>query len=282
MIRVSTMAACAMLCLAPALSTPAQAEGREVLGHGRLTNNDLFGDLDDRWQTGSVSSSRVVGRGWTGAPAAGDRPFAGALSLGVHTHFMRRGLEYTLGADIVATGDQTGLGALQTAIHDGLGVDPASKAVLDAQIENNVHARVVAEAGRTFALGGQAVVRPFAEARWGVENIARVGADFTLGSAGQGEVMVRDTVTGQRYRTVSNPFTGFSYVFGGDIAYVESSEYLPENRVDLTETRSRVRAGLHWQGETNAAFYGVTWLSEEFDAQDTGQVVGSVRLDFRF
>lgn len=307
MFRVLTMAACAMFCLAPVFAAKAQAEGREVLGHGRLTNNDLFGDLDDRWQTGSVSTSRVVGRGWVGVlpskpfdileyrlagqvmapedlrtPDPGDRPFAGALSLGVHTHFMRRGYEVTVGADLVATGEQTGLGALQTAIHDGLGVSPASKSVLDTQVDNGVHARLVTEAGRSFSLGGQAAVRPFAEARWGVENIARVGADLTLGSVGQGELMVRDTVTGQRYRAVANPFTGFSYVLGGDIAYVDSSEFLPSDQVELTETRSRVRAGVHWQGERNAAFYGVTWLSEEFEAQDSGQMVGSVRLDFRF
>jgi hypothetical protein len=59
----------------PVYAAPANygTSGRIVLGHGRLTNNDLLGDLDDRWQTGSVSSSRVVGRNWSGMLP--DRPF---------------------------------------------------------------------------------------------------------------------------------------------------------------------------------------------------------------
>ncbi len=304
MLRVSVMAVVAMLSVTP----PALAQGREVLGHGRLSTNDLLGDFGDRWQTGSVISSRVVARGWTGilpskpfdlleyrlggqvmspeflrVPAPGDRPFAGALSLGLHTHFLRGRTEFALGADVVATGAQTGLGDLQTAIHDGLGVIPASKAVLSNQVENGVHPTLVTEAGRTFSLGGQAVVRPFAEARWGVETLARIGADVTIGAVGQGELLVRDPVTGQRYRSVTNPLAGFSYVFGADVAHVDSSVFLPSSKgVVMTETRNRVRAGLHWQNDDKAAFYGVTWLSEEFEAQDSGQVVGSVRLNLSF
>ena len=76
---------------------------------------------------------------------------------------------------------------------------------------------------------------------------------------------------------------GFSYVLGGDIAHVQDSAFLPEDRgYDLTATRSRLRTGVHWQGERNAAFYGLTWMSKEFKAQDGSQVVGSVRLDFKF
>ncbi|MFW2588413.1 lipid A-modifier LpxR family protein [Sagittula sp. SSi028] len=283
--------------------------GREVLGHGRLTTNDLFGDGNDRWQTGSVATSRVVGRGgWTGSlpqqpfdileyrlsaqviapedirtPDAEDRPFAGALSLGVHTHFARGPLEMSAGANLVVTGSQTGLGAFQTAVHDALGVEPASIDVLDDQIDNDVHPTLVLEAGNPMGLGGTAVLRPFAEARAGVESMVRVGADLTLGTVGQGELMVRDSVTGQRYRAVTAPLTGFSYVVGGDIAYVDSSAFLPEDDgYEVSETRNRLRAGIHWQGERNAAFYGITYLSKEFEDQDSGQTVGSVRLDFKF
>jgi len=304
MLRVSVMAILAMFSVTPA----ANAEGRELLGHGRLTSNDLLGDLHDRWQSGSVSSSRVVARDWAGilpnrpfdlleyrlggqvitpedlrSPAPGDRPFAGVLSLGVHTHFLKGRTEVALGADVVATGPQTGLSDLQTAIHDGLGVSSASKSVLSNQVENGFHPTLVTEAGRTFSLGGQAVLRPFAEARWGAETIARVGADLTIGTVGQGELLVRDPVTGQRYRSVTNPLAGFSYVVGADLAHVDSSVFLPSSSgAKLTETRNRVRAGVHWQNNDKAAFYGITWLSEEFEAQDTGQFVGSVRLNLQF
>jgi hypothetical protein len=46
--------------------------------------------------------------------------------------------------------------------------------------------------------------------------------------------------------------------------------------------RTRLRAGVHWQGRQMAAFYGVTWLGKEFRGQDEGQFVGSIRLDLNF
>ena len=76
------------------------------LGYGRLITNDFLGDLKDRGQTGSYVSSRIFGKAWNGSlpdrageifefrlqadvkapddlvtPFAGDRPFAGYLSI---------------------------------------------------------------------------------------------------------------------------------------------------------------------------------------------------------
>lgn len=294
----------------PVYAAPANygTPGRVVLGHGRLTNNDLLGDLDDRWQTGSVSSSRVVGRNWSGmlpdrpfdileyrlsgqiiapenmrTPDPEDRPWAGALSLGLHTHFMRGPVEMSMGGDLVVTGPQTGLGDLQTFVHDAIGEQPASRSVLSNQIENGVHPTLVLEAANSIPMGGQSVLRPFGEARAGVETLVRAGFDLTIGSVGQGELLVRDSVTGQRYRAVTDSVPGFSFVMGGDIAYVDSSVFLPSGHgYDLSNTRTRARAGLHWQGQSNAMFYGFTWMSKEFDTQPEGQVLGSVRLDLRF
>ena len=112
----------------------ADAQGRERIGYGWLATNDIFGDLHDRWQTGSVSTSRIWGPGWTGrlpqgfgevlelrfggrvvapqnlnTPAPGDRPFGGALSLGLHTHFARGEMDYAVGVDVVVTGPLDGL-----------------------------------------------------------------------------------------------------------------------------------------------------------------------------
>lgn len=304
MIRHFVMAALAMLTLAPEVS----AEGRQVLGRGRLVTNDLLGDGKDRWQSGSVSGSHVVGRDWNGAlpeqafdlleyrigtqisapnnlrrPKAGDRPFAGVLSLGLHTHFRHRQTEFSLGGDLAITGEQNGLSAFQTALHDGLGVKPASQRVLNGQVKNGFHPSLVAETGRSFAVGGQAIVRPFVETRVGLENIARIGADLTIGSLGQGELLIRDPVTGQRYRAIRNQTPGVSYVLGADVAHVGSSKIIPKsNGVIPEDTRHRVRAGMHWQGERNAVFYGLTYLSEEHKSQSEGQVVGSLRLNLKF
>lgn len=77
--------------------------------------------------------------------------------------------------------------------------------------------------------------------------------------------------------------TGFTFLLGADIAHVSDSIYLPEERgFTLTDTRDRLRAGMHWQGEKASAFYGVTYLGEEFDAQTDGQVVGSIRINLSF
>ncbi|WP_026757190.1 lipid A-modifier LpxR family protein [Sediminimonas qiaohouensis] len=304
--RLFAAACCAIIAMA---GTITHAQERERLGYGRLVTNDAFGDVQDRWRTGSVASSRVWGRGWTGelpgrfgdilelriggeiiapnntiTPAPGDRPYAGALSLGLHTHFRTGALEMAVGADVVVTGSQTGLDGFQDALHSVLGMRGTSGAVRSAQIPNGVHPTLVVEAGHVLSLSDRARLRPFVEGRAGVENILRAGADLTIGEMGQGELLVRDPVTGQRYRAIRQINAGYSFVLGGDIAKVSDSTYLPASRgYSLTNTRDRLRAGVHWQSESGqSAYYGLTWLGREFKAQSSGQLVGSLRLKLVF
>lgn len=298
-------AACLAMMLLP---QDAQAQQRERIGYGRLITNDYIADGQDRWRTGSVQSSRVWGRGWSGAlptqpgeilelrfgaeiiapddlatPAAGDRPYATALSAGLHTHFDRNGIDIALGADLVMTGPQTRLDKLQEAFHDLVGVDKASDATRAAQVGNAIHPTLVAEAGRTFDVAATARMRPFLEARAGIETLVRAGVDVTFGELGRGELMVRDSVTGQRYRAITEDFSGFAFVMGGDIASVADSAYLPASSgVAARDLRTRLRAGVHWQGGQMAAFYGLTYLGKEFEGQDEGQFLGSIRLDLNF
>lgn len=88
------------------LPTIVAAQDVVQLGYGRLITNDFLGDLKDRGQTGSYVSSRIFGKAWNGSlpdragaifefrlqadvnapddlvtPFAGDRPFAGSISL---------------------------------------------------------------------------------------------------------------------------------------------------------------------------------------------------------
>ncbi|MGK7654299.1 lipid A-modifier LpxR family protein [Roseovarius sp. B08] len=288
----------------------ADATPRERIGYGWLATNDIFGDLHDRWQTGSVSTSRIWGRGWDGRlpqgfgevlelrfngrivspqnlnrPAPGDRPFGGALSLGLHTHFARGAMDYVVGVDVVVTGPQTGLDDLQKFLHDYLGGRNISGRVRRNQVGNDVNPELVMEAGRSFDLGGNAELRPFVEGRWGFETLARVGFDMTIGQRGRDGLLVRDPVTGQRYVAVQgSEAPGASFVFGADVAYVDSSELLNRDRgIQLTDARTRVRTGVNWQGKRGGTvFYGLTWLGEEFEAQKEGQLVGSVRLRLNF
>ena len=281
---------------------------RVTLGYGRITSNDLIGDGQDRWRTGSVTMSRVWGYEWTGqapsrlgdlietrvqgqimAPAnlasvnLADRPYAGAVSFGLHTHASNRGFDYSLGGELVVIGEQTYLDELQTGLHKLFDKPIPSDAVLAGQIENTFRPTIVTEIGRTYKFGSSVEFRPFVEGRSGDETLVRVGADFLFGSVGKSELLVRESITGQRYRLIYNSDPGFSLMVGGDMAYVSSSVYLPEDRgYTLTSRRDRVRFGVNWQGKNASAFYGMTYLGREFTAQSEGQVVGSIRVKLRF
>lgn len=285
-----------------------EAQERKLLGFGNLLVNDAIGDGQDRWRTGSYTTSRVWGRGWDGAlpqqfgdivefrfggeiigpanlttPAAGERPWAGMFFWGLHSHFQRGGTDISLGGDIVAIGPMTRLDQFQTALHDLVGIAGPSDAVLAGQIPNTWSGRAVLEMGREMELGQSGVMRPFVEARAGDETLVRAGVDMTIGTFGQGELLVRDWVTGHRYRTIRNHQKGVSFVMGADVAKVFDSLYLPADRgYELTDYRGRLRAGIHWRGDKSHVFYGLTWLSEEFEAQPEGQLVGAVKIDFKF
>lgn len=296
------------LGLCAGLASMVQAEGRYRVGYGVLFTNDVAGDTEDRWRSGSVASSRVWADGWTGqAPdrfgdliefrfngeiitpenlargAPNDRPFAGALGFGLHTHFEQATVEVAAGADLVFTGPQTGLDDFQEFIHDIFGGNGIGPAMRRNQIDNSIYPSAVLEAGRSFDLG-PAQIRPFAEARLGLEDLVRAGVDVSIGDLTRGELLVRDPVTGQRYRVVRKDEPGTAFILGGDIAYVDSSEFLPASSgVTLSEDRARLRGGFHWEGTGGGSlFYGVTWLSEEFEEQREGQVVGSVQFRLRF
>lgn len=290
-----------------ALASPVAAEQRVTLGWGRLFTNDALGDGRDRWRTGSYTVSRIKGISWSGelpttpgeivefrfradtiAPASltdpdkGDRRYAGALSLGLHTHFDWKGAEISLGADLVVTGPQTGISNFQSYIHNLL--DLPRPQVLDDQIGDAVYPSFVIEAGNSYDIGENVRLHPFVEARAGVETLVRIGGDLVIGQFGRGDLMLRDVTTGLRYRGVQgNPAQGFSFVLGGDIARVFDSAFLPStDGPALTARRDRLRAGFNWQSERSNFFYGITYLSPEFDAQPEGQVVGALNLNVRF
>lgn len=279
----------------------------QTLGVGRLFNNDLIGDGRDRWRTGSYSISLLRGEAWSGTlgsfgngvveyrfrgevispanltnPAAGDRLYVGALSAGGHYHFNSSGYDISAGVDLVALGDQTGLRDVHADIHDALNQPVVNSQ--NFQVENEILLHGTLEIAREADLGGNRYVRPFIELQAGVETLARVGYDVTLGNFGQDGLRLRDPITGQRFAGISAAEDqGFSGLFGGDLAYVDGSAYLPENRgYQVEDTRYRLRAGMNYALGGYSAFYGVTYLSEEFVGQSEGQVVGSLALRWNF
>lgn len=290
-------------------SAPALAAERVSLGFGRLLTNDMLGDGKDRWRTGSYVLSIVRGRkAWDGkrpenfgdiieyrirgevfapasitAPVAGDRRFAGAWSLGAHTHFARGNFQISTGIDVVMTGKQTLLGEMQRGFHDLLGTGEPSAAMLGNQIGNGFHPTVSFEINRRVLLSDTVFLRPFIEARIGDEDLIRIGGDVLFGRVAQNDLLLRDVSTGQLYRGTRSDDVGLSFLLGGDIAKVYDSIYLPASSgYTLTDTRSRLRGGLEWRDGNRSVFYGITWLSEEFTAQPEGQILGSVSLHWKF
>ena len=287
------------------LSLPALGEDRRTLGWGRLLNNDLLGDLQDRWHSGSYAVSVLRGPAWSGTapdvlgalieyrfsgttltpanltdPASDDRPYAAPLSLGVHSHVSWAGMQVDLGADLVATGAQTGIGRFQSWLHGLLG---APKPDLTDQMGNAIFPTFQAELGRDVTLSDGVTVHPFVGAEAGVEHLLRAGGDIVIGNFGQGGLLLRDETTGQRYRGIAGAESAMSLTLGGDVAHVFGSAYLPDGTAAAASpTRSRLRAGIAWSGAHSSAFYGVTYLAPEFESQPQGQVIGSVNLNFRF
>lgn len=282
------------------------AAERVTLGWGRLFTNDALGDMKDRWRTGSYVVSVLRGPGGTLAlpsrpgellefrfrseviaPAnlvratPGDRHYAGILAVGLHTHFARGGLEGSAGVDLVAVGPMTGVSGFQSAAHRIAGMDRPS--VVDDQLPDRVYPTLTAEIGRVFRLSDSVSLRPFAEVVAGAETLARVGGDVLIGPAGQADLRLRDVVTGQRYVAGTRSGTGFGLSLGGDVARVWSSNFLPpDSGPAAAGTRTRLRAGLAWNGARSSVFYGLTWLGKEFEGQPDGQLLGSLRLHVRF
>lgn len=296
----------AALVAALTVTQPAGAEGRRTLGYGRLFNNDALGDRADRWRTGSYTISMVRGTGWEdrlpgtigeiweyrlrseliapeslSAPAPGDRRYVGALSFGMHTHFRRSGTGFSLGGDLVVVGPQTGLRRFQRQVHDA--VNATAPAAARTQIGNNAYPTLLVQAAHPLQLFDRVQARPFVEAQAGAESLLRVGGDLILGRIGQTNLKLRDVSTGHLYHATRSDGPGASFVLGGDMAMVADSFYLPSgDGYELTETRTRLRAGFHWEGERTGFFYGLTWHGKEFKGQREGQVSGSLRLLLKF
>ena len=288
---------CCLIC-----TGTAQAQTREGIGNGRLFTNDLFGDGYDRWRTGSYVFSHVrAPQRYDGttqafgslleyrfrteilAPSRGtrDRPYAGVLSLGAHTHFGLGAAELSVGADVQAIGPQTGLAAFQEAYHKTFSLP---RPPTGSQLPNQFKLQGTAEARYTYRLTSATSLRPFVEGQIGTEDLARVGADLIVGQVGQKDLLLRDVATGQLYRGTQDSNTGVSFVLGGDVAAVQGSDFLPESTGYVaSDTRTRARAGVNWQPVPGISFfYGATYLSPEFEGQDSGQVLGSLKLNFNF
>lgn len=298
-----------LLCVALTAATTAAAQNRDTLGVGRLFSNDFIGDGEDRWRSGSYSASVIRGEGWAGRAPSGlgalleyrfrteiiapsalngtgsdDRAYVGAVSAGLHTYAARGPFDYNAGLDLVFTGPQTGVSAVQDVFHDLISAPSVGEAVEDNQLGNAVYPTLTGQVAYNLPISETVSLRPFAQARLGVEDVTRVGADILIGGALRENLWVRDSTTGHLYSGVSSDGVGFGFVLGGDYALVHDSEYFPSDfGAAVKEEQFRLRAGAHARlGDGHDFFYGLTYLSEEYEGQSEGQTIGSLRLSFNF
>jgi outer membrane protein LpxR len=285
---------------------------RRWLGKARLWSNDEIGDRRDRWRTGSYSLSYIRGSSWNGrlpggfgelveyrvrgeviAPASlyaaldpADRRLVGILQVGAISHMRLNETDVSLGLDLVFTGPQSRMAEFQSGIHQALGY--VATPILGSQLGSAVYPTLNAAASREYRLSAEGarrvVFRPFLEGQVGAETYIRTGGDFTFGNLGKGDFQVRDVTTGQRNVAVKGDRPrGVSFILGGDVAYVQSSQYLPAALGPTAQKlRYRLRTGIYAEDRKKSLFYGVTWLGREFQGQPSGQILGSVTLRLKF
>ena len=73
-------------------------------------------------------------------------------------------------------------------------------------------------------------MRPFVEARAGIETYARVGFDLTIGSLLERELLVRDPVSGHRYRVIRENETGFALSLAQTSPMSQTVRYCPKTK----------------------------------------------------
>jgi len=296
------------LIVATLLVSPAHAAPRFQLATVITHTNDFFVDGQDRWRTASVSASMLWGPEFTGQapssfgallevrtrfemitpanlslPSTGnDRPYVGAVSIGVISHQQRGAYDISMGAELVILGPSTGVSQLQGWLHARMA--PINPLLLEGQLADAVHPTLNLEIARRFQLAPTLNLRPFAEVQIGIETYARTGFDLTFSNQKPQDLRLREVVTGQRLPALHSwGQRSWGLGLGGDIAYVTDSQYFrPSDGLSVNQTRARLRAGAFYQGDKLDAFYGVSWLSPEFSAQEEGQFVAALSVSLRF
>ena len=290
------------------LASNASAEGYSLVGRTSLFTNDYLGDGEDRWRTGSYSRSTFFAgssvengtsspifelrlRGEVIAPTEvnlvpqpGERPFVGVVAIGGFRHVSRGDYDVAWGGEVVFVGPQTGVSSFVTEAHDALGFKQPRAAT--GQLGNKVFPTVYLHTSRLAGASSTIPfdVRPFFEVQAGVETFARIGFDMFFANGVSGPATTRDVVSGQIMSVVAkDPVTGFTPSIGFDVARIWDSQFLPSSSgLTVKPWRLRARGGLRSQTQTTEIFYGLSWLSPEYEGQPSGQVLGSLSLDFQF
>lgn len=269
--------------------------------------NDFFGDGRDRWR----SASYTVFLGFEGEKTGGiahdfrfraeiispwgskkqptndDRPYVGMLGFGLFVNENFGKIQYNAGAEILLTGDQTKIADFQQGFHDLTGIAGyLPKDMPHNHVGDSVTGMVSAEVARGFSLIEGFYVRPFVGAQVGYETFGRIGLDILVDGYADAQRYVRDPVSG--FLQPSSPeraskMNDMSFLIGADYTYVTHSDFFPNwSDVEMTNSRLRVRAGVQVRIRKASTFFGITYLSKEFESQVESQTIGVLSLEFPF
>ena len=178
-----------------------------------------------------------------------------------------------------------------TSYLKGLGLGPKCALITDGRFSGGSSGLSIGHISPEAASGGAiglievkgTGLRVFSEARAGDESFLRAGFDWQFGARETGALWVRDEITGHRVVGISGTSKpGMWFTLGADIAHVWDSVYLPSDEIEMTGTRVRARAGVNLRRGDSGLFYGLTWLSKEFETQSEGQVLGTLRMRMSF
>ena len=212
------------------------------------------------------------------------------------THAHHAGLDIAYGPELLVHGEQTGLFALQRAIHEFTGGGYDIRTSGDPVLENGISGRIEAALARRIPLGARVRLSPFAEASLGYETFLRAGADLAVSLLGSPRhldgILLRDTVSGHpsfvgagSRRAVGARASGASLglTLGADLAHVSSSIFLPRSGpVTLDPTRLRARGALVARFGRVHVHAGFAWLSPEFREQPEGQIINTFGIGIDF
>jgi hypothetical protein len=288
-------------------------DGRDRWKTGGITQSYILPERvfgDETWFEGRASALEFNLRALVMTPDdtsnpgidLNDRPYAQYAAAGVYLRGIAypRALDYRLdlqiedrvGIELGWQGDPLPLFDIQDSLHDATGTgggmaNPAN--TIDGEFLANLEGR------RTWRLHRAGAARdielaPFVQGSLGMREVSlRAGADLFVGSALEGRTWGADLSTGAMIagESVRRPGFHWTYFLGGDVGYVAWDAFLgggfaaDGREIGREEIVARARAGAFLEYGRVGIGFSLNWLSQEFDRQPEGQLIGAFQLKYR-